>query len=78
MDDETIRSLLDRAGVPWDDVVRDRVKEFAQRPVPEQNVWLYVEMSKMKPSTMGVKMNAVYTTVAAIVLAFFQVNGAPK
>ena len=72
-DDRAIRTALDDMGVPWDDPLRARAIEFAKRTPDEQNLWLFVEMSRLKPSRTPTVLNAAYTSVVAFLLAATQV-----
>ena len=71
--DDAIRSALDDLHLAWDDPLRERAAEFARRTPEEQNLWLFVEVTRLKPSRTPAALNAVYTSVVAAVVAIVQV-----
>lgn len=71
--DASIKAVLDSLQVPWDDPLRGRAVEFARRTPEEQNLWLFVEVTRLKPSRTPAALNAVYTSVVAAVVAIVQV-----
>lgn len=77
-DEEQIKESLDHMGLGWDDPLRPRAVEFAKRTPEEQNLWLFVEVAKMKPSSVPPTLNAVYTSVVALVLGWLQTQGGSR
>lgn len=67
-----VSRTLDDMGIAWDDPIRATANDFARRTPAEQNLWLFVEVARMKPSRTPSILNAVYTTVSVLTLAVMQ------
>lgn len=72
MTENDTRKVLDGLNVPVDDPLRSLAADFASRPPSEQNLWLFIEVTRMKPSKTPQRLNAAYTTVVAVFLGAIQ------